>query len=195
MYQRPVLNLKRSREYTPDATRSFSYMKLFLIITALLLPTILNAQGRIGNKPRTDIVMLSQSVRDSLSDEVFAHILDLRHYAETDQVDSAAPWIAFNGLPDFLSSCAIAGSNPTLAMSAPASAVDPSFLNTLRRVAASLISSSNMVRSSSRPVKWSADHSFCGSQTQYRMRSSAILSGARRKHTNFAPPVHRHAAA
>src|SRR5438876_8223382 len=100
MYQRPVLNLKRSREYTPDATRSFSYMKLFLIITAPLLPTILNAQGGIGNKPRTDIVMLSQSVRDSLSDEVFAHILDLRHYAETDQVDSAAPWIAFNGLPD-----------------------------------------------------------------------------------------------
>jgi hypothetical protein len=71
-----------------------------LLLPALLISTFAKAQGGIGNKPRTDLVMLSASVRDSLSDEVFQHILDLRHYAETDLVDSAAPWIAFQGNAD-----------------------------------------------------------------------------------------------
>src|SRR5207248_9179594 len=58
-------------------------------------PSVSFSQGGIGTKPRTDIVMLSQSTRDSLSDEVFAHIMDLKRYAESGMVDSAGPLIAF----------------------------------------------------------------------------------------------------
>jgi hypothetical protein len=68
-------------------------MKKFLLIL-LLFPSLALAQGGIGNKPRTDLVMLSQVVRDSLSDVVFARIMDLKHFAETNNIDSAAPLIA-----------------------------------------------------------------------------------------------------
>jgi hypothetical protein len=66
-----------------------------IIVSLLLLPSLAFAQGGIGNKPRTDIVMLSQVVRDSLSDQVFQNIMDLKRMAETNQLDSAAPMIAY----------------------------------------------------------------------------------------------------
>ncbi len=69
----------------------------YLLPLALLFSVNAYAQGGIGNKPRTDIVMLSQLVRDSLSDEVFARIMELKRYAETGNVDSAAALIAYNG--------------------------------------------------------------------------------------------------
>ncbi len=55
------------------------------------------AQGGIGNKPRQDIVMLSQVARDSLSDVVFQNIMDLKRFAESGNIDSAAALIAYNG--------------------------------------------------------------------------------------------------
>ncbi len=66
--------------------------KLAFII--LLIPSLAFAQGGLGNQPRTDIVMLSQVTRDSLSDVVFQHIMDLKRFAETNNIDSAAPLIA-----------------------------------------------------------------------------------------------------
>jgi len=66
-----------------------------IILSLLLLPSAVFAQGGIGNKPRTDIVMLSQVIRDSLADQVFQNIMNLKRMAETNQVDSAAPMIAF----------------------------------------------------------------------------------------------------
>ncbi len=65
-----------------------------LLIALVLFPSLAIAQGGLGNKPRTDIVMLSQVVRDSLSDVVFGHIMDLKHFAETNNIDSAALLIA-----------------------------------------------------------------------------------------------------
>ena len=65
-----------------------------ILFTLLLFPSITFAQGGLGNQPRTDIVMLSQVTRDSLSDVVFANIMDLKRYAETNNVDSAAALIA-----------------------------------------------------------------------------------------------------
>jgi hypothetical protein len=78
-------------------------MKRSVFLALLLLSglsQIGKAQGGIGNMPRSDIVMLRQSVRDSLADEVFAKITDLKRYAETGQVDSAAQIIAYNGQPN-----------------------------------------------------------------------------------------------
>jgi hypothetical protein len=68
-------------------------MKKFLFLI-LILPSITFGQGGLGNKPRADIVMLSQVTRDSLSDVVFSHIMDLKRFAETNNVDSAAALIA-----------------------------------------------------------------------------------------------------
>jgi hypothetical protein len=68
-------------------------MKKFIFLI-LLFPSLTFAQGGLGNKPRTDIVMLSQMVRDSLSDVVFGHIMDLKGYAASNNIDSAAPLIA-----------------------------------------------------------------------------------------------------
>ncbi len=65
-----------------------------ILFTLLLFPSLAFAQGGIGNKPRTDLVMLSQVTRDSLSDVVFAHIMDLKRFAESNNVDSAALLIA-----------------------------------------------------------------------------------------------------
>ncbi len=69
-------------------------MKKFLFLF-VLLPSLACAQGGIGNKPRTDIVMLSAVVRDSLSDLAFSEIMDLKRYAETNNVDSAALLIVY----------------------------------------------------------------------------------------------------
>jgi hypothetical protein len=66
-----------------------------IIASLLLLPTLAFAQGGIGNKPRPDVVQLSQVVRDSLSDQVFQNVMDLKRMAETNQIDSAAPMIAW----------------------------------------------------------------------------------------------------
>jgi hypothetical protein len=66
-----------------------------LIFLILCFPSLAFAQGGLGNKPRTDIVMLSQVTRDSLSDVVFSRIMDLKRFAETNSVDSAAPLIAW----------------------------------------------------------------------------------------------------
>ena len=74
-----------------------SFLLLFVL---LVIPCLSSAQGGIGNMPRSDIVMLHQSVRDSLSDEVFGHIMDLKRYAETGLVDSAASIVAYNGQPN-----------------------------------------------------------------------------------------------
>ena len=64
------------------------------LLFILLSPSLAFAQGGLGNQPRTDIVMLSQITRDSLSDVVFANIMDLKRYAEANNVDSAAALIA-----------------------------------------------------------------------------------------------------
>ena len=74
-----------------------SFLLLFVLT---IVPSLSSAQGGIGNMPRSDIVMLRQSVRDSLADEVFAHIMDLKRYAETGLVDSAALIVAYNGQPN-----------------------------------------------------------------------------------------------
>ncbi len=72
-------------------------MKTFIVLLALLLfSTSLYGQGGMGKLPREDVVMLSQVVRDSLSDEMFARITDLRRFALAGNADSAAPLIAFN---------------------------------------------------------------------------------------------------
>ncbi len=81
-------------------------MKIIAVLF-LLLPSVVLAQGGIGNKPRTDIVMLSQAARDSLSDAVLQNIADLKRLAERIPAgkagddyavilaDSAAPMIAW----------------------------------------------------------------------------------------------------
>ncbi len=69
---------------------------LVLLFTLLIVTSTLYAQGGMGKLPREDVVMLSQVVRDSLSDEMFARITDLKRFAMTNNADSAAPLIAFN---------------------------------------------------------------------------------------------------
>jgi hypothetical protein len=69
---------------------------LFLLFTLLIFSCSLHAQGGMGKLPREDVVMLSQVVRDSLSDEMFARITDLKRFSLANNVDSAAPLIAFN---------------------------------------------------------------------------------------------------
>ncbi|MEP7233864.1 MAG: hypothetical protein ABI778_01090 [Ignavibacteriota bacterium] len=72
-------------------------MKTLLFLAGILtLSSNLFAQGGMGKLPREDVVMLSQMVRDSLSDEMFARITDLQRYALADNADSAAPLIAYN---------------------------------------------------------------------------------------------------
>ncbi len=69
---------------------------LLVALVTLTLASHAIAQGGMGKLPRSDVVMLSQMVRDSLSDEMFARIVDLKRYAMANNVDSAAPLIAFN---------------------------------------------------------------------------------------------------
>ncbi|MDP4219751.1 MAG: hypothetical protein Q8916_03135 [Bacteroidota bacterium] len=71
--------------------------KLLAFCFALLFAGSLYAQGGMGKLPREDVVMLSQVVRDSLSDEMFGHILNLKRYALAGNLDSAATEIAWNG--------------------------------------------------------------------------------------------------
>ncbi len=72
-----------------------------LLLTAVLclLLTASNslAQGGMGKMPREDVVMISQVLRDSLSDEMFARILDLKKYSLESNMDSASALIAFDG--------------------------------------------------------------------------------------------------
>ncbi|MFI5264485.1 MAG: hypothetical protein ACHQM6_08225 [Candidatus Kapaibacterium sp.] len=69
---------------------------LLLFIASVTFSSSIYAQGGMGKLPREDVVMLSQVVRDSLSDEMFARIVDLRRFALANNADSAAPLIAFN---------------------------------------------------------------------------------------------------
>ncbi|HEY3874671.1 MAG TPA: hypothetical protein VGM92_04290, partial [Candidatus Kapabacteria bacterium] len=72
---------------------SWSMKKVLFLI--LVMPCVGFAQGGIGVKPRTDLVMLSAIARDSLSDLAYSEILDLKRYAETNNLDSAALLIAY----------------------------------------------------------------------------------------------------
>ncbi len=76
-------------------------MKAFyaLLFASVLAPSIIHAQGGIGNKPRTDLVLLGAVERDSMADEMFARIMDLKRYALANQVDSAALMISWPGQP------------------------------------------------------------------------------------------------
>jgi hypothetical protein len=69
-------------------------MKIISIIFLILFSTSIYAQGGMGKLPREDVVMLSQMVRDSLSDEMFGHITNLKRYALSGNLDSAATEIA-----------------------------------------------------------------------------------------------------
>lgn len=68
------------------------------LLLILLSPALTSAQrGGIGVQPRSDLVMLGAVERDSVADEIFSHIIALKRYAETHQVDSAALIIGFLG--------------------------------------------------------------------------------------------------
>src|SRR5437016_10679875 len=69
-------------------------MKIISILFLIFISTSLYAQGGMGKLQRDDVVMLSQMVRDSLSDEMFARISDLKRFALANNLDSAAPLIA-----------------------------------------------------------------------------------------------------
>jgi hypothetical protein len=69
-------------------------MKILSIFLLLMFASSLYAQGGMGKLPREDVVMLSQVVRDSLSDEMFARITDLKRFALAGNLDSAATLIA-----------------------------------------------------------------------------------------------------
>ena len=66
-----------------------------IILPLLFISSLAFAQGGIGNKPRTDLVMLSAVARDSLSDIVYSEIMDLKRYAESNNIDSAAMLMAY----------------------------------------------------------------------------------------------------
>lgn len=73
-------------------------MKTYLLFSLLFcIAEYSYAQGGIGKMPREDIVMLRATVRDSLSDEVFNKVVQLKGYALEDKFDSAAMLIAHNG--------------------------------------------------------------------------------------------------
>ena len=76
-------------------------MKAFytVLLAVFLMPALTYAQGGIGNKPRTDLVMLGAVERDSMADEMFARIMDLKRYAAAGQADSAALIISWPGNP------------------------------------------------------------------------------------------------
>lgn len=75
-----------------------SHLTSAILLAILLSPILAHAQrGGIGVKPRTDLVMLPAEERDSITDEVFARIMDLKHYAESGKTDSAALIIGYFG--------------------------------------------------------------------------------------------------
>src|SRR4051812_25078503 len=74
-----------------------------LVLLAILLSvstSFVRAQGGIGVKPRTDLVMVGAEERDSLATEALTRIQDLKRYAETGDQDSAALIIAHKGTKD-----------------------------------------------------------------------------------------------
>lgn len=73
-------------------------MKTYLLL-ALFVVCAVNtyAQGGIGKMPREDIVMLRATVRDSLSDEVYNKVIQLKTYALNNMTDSATVLIVHNG--------------------------------------------------------------------------------------------------
>ncbi|HYM20070.1 MAG TPA: hypothetical protein VEW28_03595 [Candidatus Kapabacteria bacterium] len=77
-----------------QATKNFS--RLLVIAALLIIASRTFAQGGIGKMPREDLVMLSAVIRDSLADEMFARINDLKRFALANNADSAAPLVAFN---------------------------------------------------------------------------------------------------
>jgi hypothetical protein len=71
---------------------------LVLLATLLTLSTsFVRAQGGIGNKPRTDLVMLGAMERDSIADLIFSEISDLKRFSETNNADSAALMMGWMG--------------------------------------------------------------------------------------------------
>ncbi len=74
-------------------------MKTYLLLALLIVVCAVNAyaQGGIGKMPREDIVMLRATVRDSLSDEVYNKVTQLKTYALNDMTDSATVLIVHNG--------------------------------------------------------------------------------------------------
>lgn len=77
-------------------------MKFWLLLAALLCTsTSLYAQhGGIGVKPRTDLVMLSAVERDSIADEIFARITEIKDFVASDQtmVDGISSKIGWMGV-------------------------------------------------------------------------------------------------
>jgi hypothetical protein len=69
-------------------------MKIISIVFFILFSSAIYAQGGMGKLQRDDVVMISQVMRDSLSDEMFARISDLKRFALANNLDSAAPLIA-----------------------------------------------------------------------------------------------------
>jgi hypothetical protein len=77
-----------------NATKTLA--TLLNLAALILISSHSFAQGGMGKMPREDVVMLSQVVRDSLSDEMFARINDLKRFALANNTDSAAALIAYN---------------------------------------------------------------------------------------------------
>src|SRR6516225_4226165 len=80
--------------FMTNATRSLT--TLLTLAAIVLCASHSFAQGGMGKMPREDVVMISQVLRDSLSDEMFARINDLKRFALANNTDSAAGLIAFN---------------------------------------------------------------------------------------------------
>ena len=77
--------------------KSTNTLSLLLLLAAISFSATQSlAQGGMGKMPREDVVMISQVLRDSLSDEMFARINDLKRFSLAGNADSAAPLIAFN---------------------------------------------------------------------------------------------------
>src|ERR1043166_5038153 len=75
-------------------------MKIWVLLATLLIlsSSFVYAQhGGIGVKPRTDLVMLGAVERDSLADEIFARITDIKTFAAGAKTESAAPIIGWMG--------------------------------------------------------------------------------------------------
>jgi len=74
-------------------------MTIALFLLLFIVQSTAHAQGGIGNMPREDLVLVSAIARDSLADEVYAKIVQLRTFAAENKIDSAGQIIAYNGAP------------------------------------------------------------------------------------------------
>src|ERR1051325_2323113 len=75
-------------------------MKIWVLLATLLIlsSSFVRAQhGGIGVKPRTDLVMLGAIERDSVADLIFSQISDLKRFAATGNIDSAALMMGWMG--------------------------------------------------------------------------------------------------